>query len=98
MENRKTKLKPIKVGGTSESNDISPRKRYRVKVDDAWYEGIFLKKWFGWNFDNYGSSGIQLNLIDEVYEIVQDKGDFKKKAPKVEPKADEDALPEKETM
>jgi hypothetical protein len=80
MDKQKTVLKKIKIGSTSESNDISYRKRYRVKIDDAWYEGIFLKQWFGWNFDNYGNSGIQLNLIDEVYEIVQAKGKPKHKA------------------
>lgn len=64
-------LKKIPVGTSSESSHISARKRYRVKIDGSWYEGTFSRQWFGWQFDNYGS-GIQLNLIDEVYEIVQD--------------------------
>jgi hypothetical protein len=66
------KLKKIPVGASSESGHISSRKRYRVKIDGAWYEGTFSKQWFGWRFDGYGGSGIQLNLIDAVYEIVTD--------------------------
>jgi hypothetical protein len=66
----KTKLKKIPVGTSSESGQIDSRKRYRVKIDGKFYEGSFSKQWFGWQFDNYGSSGIQLNLIDEVFEIV----------------------------
>ena len=66
----KVKLKKIKIGGTCQSGEISYRKRYRVKIDGEWYEGMFSKQWFGWCFDNYGQSGKQLNLIDEAYEIV----------------------------
>ena len=63
------RLKKIPVGGSSESSHISSRKWYRAKIDGVWYEGMFSKQWFGWRFENYGSSGIQLNMIDEVYEI-----------------------------
>lgn len=64
-----SRLKEIRVGSSSESADISARKRYRVRVGSAWHEGAFRKYWFGWNFEDFGASGIQLNLIDEVYEI-----------------------------
>jgi hypothetical protein len=67
----KRRLKKIPVGSSSESSHISPRKRYRVKIEGRWYEGAFTKEWFGWKFDAYGSSGRQLNLIDEVYEIAE---------------------------
>lgn len=63
------KLKKIAVGTSSESSHISSKKRYRVKIDGAWHEGTFSKRWFGWQFDDFGN-GVQLNLIDEVYEIV----------------------------
>ena len=65
----KQKLKRIVVGSSSKSGDIASRKRYRVRIDGEWYEGQFSKQWFGWQFDGY-RSGIQLNLIDEVYEIL----------------------------
>ena len=68
METRK--LKKIPVGESSQSALIDSRKRYRVKIDGSWYEGSFSKQWFGWLFEGYGSSGIQLNLIDAVYEIL----------------------------
>jgi hypothetical protein len=41
-----------------------------VRVEGRWYEGSFSRQWFGWNFDDFGTSGIQLNLLDEVFEIV----------------------------
>jgi hypothetical protein len=64
------RLKKIPVGASSESSHIDSRKRYRVRIEGQWYEGSFSKQWFGWRFDGYGSSGMQLNLIDQVYEIV----------------------------
>lgn len=64
------KVKKIPIGSSSECSHISPRKKYRVRIEDQWYEGSFTKQWFGWQFDGYGPSGIQLNLIDEVYEIL----------------------------
>ena len=63
------RLKKIPVGPSSESSHISPRKRYRVQIEGKWYEGFFSKQWFGWRFDGYGASGIQLNMVDQVYEI-----------------------------
>ena len=62
-------LKRISVTGSSESSHIARQKQYRVKIDGKWYEGSFTRQWFGWQFEGY-RSGIQLNLIDEVYEIV----------------------------
>ena len=73
MKERETrKLRRIHVGGTSQSSDIQSRKRYRVKIEDEWYEGQFSRQWFGWQFDGY-RNGIQLNLIDEVFEIESPK-------------------------
>ncbi len=74
----KPTLKKIPVGSSSESSHIDSRKRYRVKIEGSWYEGSFSKQWFGWRFDGYGSTGIQLNLVDQVFEIVPPDR-FKKK-------------------
>ncbi len=63
------KLKRIKVTGSSESSLINPRKRYRVKISGQWYEGTFSKQWFGWQFDGV-VPGLQLNLLDAVFEIL----------------------------
>ena len=62
------KLRRVQVGGSSQSSDINARKRYRAKIEGEWYEGQFSRQWFGWQFDGY-RNGIQLNLIDEVFEI-----------------------------
>ena len=64
-----TRGKRIPVGRTCKSGRISIFKRYRVKIDGRWYEGRFSKQSFGWQFDDYGPSGMQLNLLDEVYEL-----------------------------
>jgi hypothetical protein len=64
------KLRCVRVGTSSQSGDIHQRRRYRVKIDGEWYEGQFSKQWFGWQFDGY-RNGIQLNLLDEVFEIVE---------------------------
>jgi hypothetical protein len=74
----KRRLKRIPVGTSSESSHIDSRKRYRVKIEGRWYEGSFSKQWFGWKFEGYGSSGCQLNLVDEVYEILKPSEDEKK--------------------
>jgi hypothetical protein len=67
MANRR--LKKIPVGTSSESSHIHPRKRYRVRIDSTWYEGNFSKQWFGWRFDGCGEPGVQLNMVDQVFEI-----------------------------
>jgi len=70
MTTRSQTLKRIPVNGSSQSSEISVFKRYRVRIERGWYEGTFSKQWFGWQFDGY-RNGIQLNLIDEVYQILK---------------------------
>lgn len=62
-------LKKIPVGSSSESCHIHARRIYRVRIARRWYEGAFTKQWFGWRFEGYGSAGMQLNLIEQVYEL-----------------------------
>jgi hypothetical protein len=66
---KEARLKRIKVTGSSESSLINSRKRYRVKISGQWHEGTFSKQWFGWQFDGV-TPGLQLNLIDAVFEIL----------------------------
>lgn len=68
MTTNQQKLKKIRITGSSECAHISSRKRYRVKIEGQWHQGQFSKQWFGWQFDGV-TPGLQLNLIDEVYEI-----------------------------
>ena len=74
------RLRKISLGSSSENSKIDSRKKYRVIIEGKTFEGTFSKQWFGWKFDGYGSSGIQLNLIDKVYEILAP--DTKKPKPK----------------
>jgi len=62
-------LKRIPVGSSSESPHIRSQKKYRVRIGNKWFEGAFSRQWFGWLFDNFGDTGMQLNLIDEVFEL-----------------------------
>ena len=62
-------LKRIVVGSSSESPHIRSQKKYRVRIGNKWFEGAFSKRWFGWLFDDFGDTGMQLNLIDEVFEL-----------------------------
>jgi len=64
-------LKRIVVGSSSETSSISAQRKYRVRIGREWLEGVFTKRWFGWNFEPFGASGMQLNLIDEVFELPQ---------------------------
>ena len=48
--------------GSSECTHISPRKRYRVKIEGTWHEGQFSKQWFGWQFDGVDRMGPDLVL------------------------------------
>jgi hypothetical protein len=63
--------KRIVVGSSSECSQISVHRKYRVRIGARWYEGTFSKRWFGWLFDNFGDTGMQLNLIDEVFEVTK---------------------------
>jgi hypothetical protein len=73
------KLKPIPLEPfpegkrqrkSSEDDRISKEKSYLVKIGKNWYAGRFSKQWYGWNFDNWGTSGIQLDCIEgPIYEI-----------------------------
>ena len=94
----KYKLKKIKIGGKSESAEISNRKHYRVKIDGEWHEGMFSKKWFGWNFEaNQGGVQMQLNLIDEAYELVLIRTTKEKKIMKKKPIEETLPIPEPDT-
>ncbi len=65
----RTTLRRIPVGSSSESSQIDSRRRYHVRIDGRWYTGSFSRQWFGWRFDDYRTSGLQLNLIEQVFEI-----------------------------
>lgn len=48
---------------------------YLVKIYDRWYAGKFSMQWYGWNFNNWGTSGMQLgSSITEIYLIEESNG------------------------
>lgn len=61
-----------KGGDTCQHPDIDPKKKYVVKYEGEEMIGDFEEEWYGWNFNWFGSSyaGLQLDCLDEVWEIV----------------------------
>lgn len=71
---RTPKLKRIRLSKRDGSNhpDIKNSIYYLVKIYGNLYAGTFSKQWYGWSFNNWGVSGIQLNStgIEDVWQIV----------------------------
>jgi len=64
-------LRQINLNGTNANDAIVPYEgQYLVNVCGRWRAGTFDRQWYGLNFTNYGSEGIELEAIDEVYEIL----------------------------
>ena len=62
-------LTEIPLDGTCQNSHISTRKEYLVRIYERLYSGTFSKQHYGWSFNNWGTSGIQLNSVDLVWEI-----------------------------
>lgn len=55
---------------SSKDSRINSDTTYLVKIYGNWYAGKFTNQWYGWNFHNWGGSGIQLDCIEgPIYEI-----------------------------
>jgi hypothetical protein len=66
-------LKRIELNGSNTNDAIVPfESQYLVRVYGRWRAGTFDRQWYGLNFTGYGSEGIALEAIDEVYEITED--------------------------
>jgi len=55
------------------SNDkrITSRKHYLAKYHGNFYSGQFTKQWYGWNLSCGFGCGIQLNNIEQLWEITR---------------------------
>lgn len=70
------KLRRVELNGTNTNDAIVPFEvEYLTRVHGRWRAGTFDRQWYGLNFTNYGSTGIELEAIEEVYEIVAEVGD-----------------------
>jgi hypothetical protein len=61
--------KQIQRRAGSKDDRISSEKSYLALIHGGWYLGKFEEQWYGWNFHPWGFSGIQLDLIEDLYEI-----------------------------
>lgn len=64
------KIKEIQLNGTCENNEITDEKDYIVMIYGERFFGKFEQQWYGWNFSDWGTSGVQLSSIDKVCEVV----------------------------
>lgn len=79
MKAPKLKLIPLepflegKVQRPSSKDDrFNEDSSYLVKIWDQWHAGQFSEQWYGWSFDNWGTSGMQLDSIEgPIYEIIE---------------------------
>ncbi len=53
----------------SHDERINSQRHYLAKVHGRWHLGMFTKVWYGWNFSEWGTSGIQLDSIEDLYEV-----------------------------
>ena len=75
-------LKHIELNGTNTNDAIVPYEaQYLVRVYGRWRAGTFDRQWYGLNFTHYGSEGIELEAIDEVYEITENVVDDRSTLP-----------------
>jgi hypothetical protein len=71
-EDAMSMLKKIELNGSNTNDAIVPfDTQYLVRVCGRWRAGTFAQQWHGLTFVNYGSGGIELEAIDEVYEITE---------------------------
>lgn len=55
---------------TCENIDIIPNTRsYLCRIYGSWFVGSFSRQHYGLNFNDWGTSGIQLDHIDAVFLI-----------------------------
>ena len=64
------KLLRIVLNGTSKNEDINSNSPYLVCIYGSFAAGHFNRQHYGWNFDNWGASGIQLGAVLAVWEIL----------------------------
>lgn len=60
---------PVQRSSGSKDERISKDKTYFAKIFGHWYFGRFSEQWYGWSFNNWGTSGIQLDSIEDLYEV-----------------------------
>ena len=55
---------------TCENIDIIPNSRaYLCRIYGSWFVGSFSRQWYGLSFNDWGTSGIQLDHIDALFLI-----------------------------
>jgi hypothetical protein len=53
----------------SKDSRITAEGHYLARIFGEWYMGQFSEQWYGWSFQDWGTSGIQLDAIEDLYEI-----------------------------
>lgn len=59
---------PMQRATGSRDDRIRSGQTYFAKIFGRWFFGTFTEQWYGWSFNEWGTSGIQLNSIEDLYE------------------------------
>ena len=57
---------------SSEDDRIDPDKWYLARVDESYAAGYFSEQHYGWNFSGFYDAGLQLDMIEKLWMIVED--------------------------
>ena len=57
---------------SSEDDRIDPDKWYLARNDGRYAAGYFSEQHYGWNFSGFYDAGIQLDMIEKLWMIVED--------------------------
>jgi len=57
---------------SSEDDRIDPDKWYLAYNDGCYAAGYFSEQHYGWSFSGFYDAGIQLDMIEKLWEIVED--------------------------
>lgn len=75
---RQIPIEKCKIKNTNHHDEIVENRHYIAIIYGLSYLGKFNKMWYGWNFDGWVNPiGIQLNGIEELYEITDENNILK---------------------
>lgn len=60
---------PCQRRAGSKDDRIRWDRHYFARIFGEWFLGQFEEEWYGWSFMNWGTSGIQLDSIEDLYEV-----------------------------
>jgi hypothetical protein len=60
---------PVQRSAGSKDDRIRAGQTYFARIHGEWFFGTFSEQWYGWSFNDWGTSGIQLDCIEDLYAV-----------------------------